>query len=198
MLGNNEAVVVDNGAPVTPGGFSPDDGPEVGIRNFDQINHSMAAITGVDTEVRQVRDTYRELTQQLPGSNDVMSFGSSHQVGIFKLAVEYCDEMMDVRDLREDFFGTQYNLNSRVVDSLTPQAKQHVTDTLIERIYGANLANQPGSAEAGPEVLGLLDSLTAECEQSSPNDDDCQATRTRAVVKAACSAVLSSAPMLLH
>ena len=198
MLGNNETVIVDNGAPVVPGGFTPGDDPTVGIRNYDQINHSMAAITGVSTEVRQVRDTYRELTQQLPGSNDVRSFGSSHQVGIFKLAVEYCDEMLDVRDLREDFFGTQYNLNRRVVDALTPQAKQHVADTLIEKIYGANLANQPGAAEAGPEVLGLLDQLTAQCEQSSPNDDDCQAGRTRAVVKAACSAVLSSAPMLLH
>ena len=49
-IGNNQAVVADNDAPVLPGGFVDEQRPETGLRNFDQINNTMALLTGSEPE----------------------------------------------------------------------------------------------------------------------------------------------------
>jgi hypothetical protein len=194
-LGDHDAVVVDTSPPPAPGGYLNEVRPEVGIRNFDQINNTMAALTGVDPSRRNVRDTFAALTQQLPGGNDVRSFVSSHQTGIFKLALEYCDALVESGTLRSALFGSGIDFNAPVSTALgTPARKQLVADRLIDRFVGANLAHQPGPQEIGPIVTGLLDQLTAQC----PNASSCSSTRTRSIVKAACSAVLSSAPVTIH
>ena len=55
----------------------------------------MAALTGVNPNDGGRRRTFAELEQQLPGTYDVRSFVSSHQVGIAKLALEFCDALVE-------------------------------------------------------------------------------------------------------
>jgi hypothetical protein len=194
-LGDHDAVVADTSPPPAPGGFLDEVRPEAGIRNFDQINNTMASLTGVDPTRRNVRDTYVALAQQLPGGNDVRSFVSSHQTGIFKLALEYCDALVESSTLRGALFGSGIDFNAPVSTALgDPARKQLVADRLVERFVGTNLASQPSVQEVRPIVTGLLDQLTAPCRQAS----SCSSTRTRSIVKAACSAVLSSAPVVIH
>ncbi len=60
-------------------------------------------------------------------------------------------------------------------------------------MLGTGVSNQPTLAEVQPELDALIMNLTTGCTPTT-----CDALRTRTVVKAVCSAVLSSAPVTLE
>ncbi|MGH7293138.1 MAG: LamG-like jellyroll fold domain-containing protein, partial [Myxococcota bacterium] len=72
-LGNTSSPIADVPAspPPTPGVVNPS--PGIGIRDFAEINDSMAELTGVPVTNATVNATYQEILQQLPGNNDVRS-----------------------------------------------------------------------------------------------------------------------------
>lgn len=195
VLGDNTSPIVGNNAPVTPGGFSTEPLPQTGLRNFDQINNTMSALTGVPRDDRRVERTFEGLTQQLPGSNDLRGFVSSHQVGAFKLGIEYCDRMVESRTRREAIFGTGFNFRADTFTAFSdPNMKALIADRLIERFYGTGLALQPDVAESRPYLTQLIDDLTTQCNAPS----DCDRDFTQNVVKGVCTAVISSGPVLFH
>ncbi len=163
--------------------------PDIFVRNFAQVNDTMSTLTGVPALAGAVADTFEELTQQLPANNDVRSFVSSQQVAISKLALEYCDLMVDSAALRQAFFGAAFEFNQPSATAFSTQAKQDlIINALINNMIGTGLADQPTPQEAAPILDGLIDGMTAGC-----NANNCDAERTRGIVKGACSAVLSSA-----
>jgi hypothetical protein len=177
-----------------PIGGVVEDLPLEGVRDFARIRDTMAALTGVDPTSPGVRDTFLELEQQLPGTFDLRAFQSSHQVGISKLALEYCHDMVDSPALRVRFFGPAFEFESPVATAFSSQAKRDlVIGALVDRLVGVGIANQPGPADLDPVLNGLIDDLTQVCATSV-----CGAERTRTIVKAACSAVLSSAALTVH
>jgi hypothetical protein len=196
VIGDRQAVVAEENVPLAVGGYLDEARPGIGIRDFDQIERTMAALTGVDRGTPAVRETAVELIQQLPGDSDVRTFVSSHQVAVFKLALEYCDVMVETPALRDAFFGTapRFGFNAAVPTAFAdPASKQRIADRLVDGMFGANLASQPGRDAVRPLLVGLMDTLTAGC-----NATTCPAERTRSVVKAVCGATLSSAPVLLY
>lgn len=163
--------------------------PDIFVRNFAQVNDTMSALTGVPALAGAVEDTFNDLTQQLPANNDVRSFVSSQQVAISKLALEYCDLLVDSNGLRQAFFGPTFEFNSPSVTAFSTQAKQDlIINALINNMIGDGLLDQPTPAEVAPILDGLIDGMTAGCDAAN-----CDAERTRGIVKGACSAVLSSA-----
>ena len=70
--------------------------------------------------------------------------------------------------------------------------KEQIADALIQGFVG-DFTSQPSSADMRPVVVNLIDTLTQGCD-----DRTCPSSRTRTVVKAACSSVLSSAPVTLY
>jgi hypothetical protein len=193
IFGSREAVVAE-AAPVPPPVEEVTETlPREGIRDFDQINNSMAALTGVDPRQSNVREAFAELQEQLPSDYDIRSFLSSHQVGIFKLAIEYCDSMVESERLREQLFGPAFPFDSPVRAAFADQAASDlIVGRLVERMLGTGLASQPSLQEAGPVLDEMIDALIARCDQV-----ECDAERTRAIVKATCAAVLSSGGVLI-
>ncbi len=174
------------------GGFTGEVRPDVGIRPFAQMNLTMARLTGVDPSTRNVERTYEELQQQLPNSSDVRSFVSAQQMAIFKLSVEYCDELVDTSSLRTALFGG-FEFSRPVPTAFSSAAKkQQVADALIQNFVG-DVTSQPAAADLQPLVVNLIDTLTQGCDAGT-----CPSSQTRTVVKAACSAVLSSAAVTLY
>jgi hypothetical protein len=170
--------------------------PREGLRDFDRVNNTMASLTGVDPNSTAVRDTFAELEQQLPGTFDLRTFSSSQQVGIAKLALEYCDAMVESNALRTAFFGTTppFQFDAPVNTAFSDQSKRDlVIDRLVDRMLGANIAYQPSRDEARPLLNDLITELTAACTTAP-----CDAVRTRNVVKGLCAAVLSSAASTVH
>jgi hypothetical protein len=184
--------------PEPPPVVSPDNSvldplPETGIRDFDRINNTLAEITGVDPSDPDILETFEEVRQQLPMDYDVRSFVSAMQVGIAKLALEYCNELVDSPALRSAFFPG-FNFNRDAVAAFAAQADRDlISDALYDRGVGADLANQPTRAEVAAAVNELIDELILGCTAAT-----CPAERTETVVKSTCTAVLGSAAVHLQ
>ncbi len=191
-------VVVSNPSPVIDNSVA-DPLPLEGVRDFDRLNDTMAALTGVDPNSANVLASFSDIEQQLPADYDLRSFVSSHQVGVTKLALEYCDSMVESEALRDDFFGTapSFGFDQPVATAFTPATTAIVTDALIDQMIGVDIATQPTPGEVAPVLDALIGDLTADCI-AAPGGLSCDAARTRDVVKAACAAVLSSAAVLMH
>lgn len=74
--------------PVTP---VPVDGSivsKIGVRTFDRVNASLAAITTVPATNANVNQTFQRVKQQLPTSPTLEGFLPSHQVGVAQLAIQ--------------------------------------------------------------------------------------------------------------
>jgi hypothetical protein len=166
------------------------------VRTFDEVNLSMAALTGVPPTDPDIEDVFGVIRQALPATADPRSFLSSHQVATSKLALEYCHEMVESPALRDQFFGTSPGVafDSDVPAALGSAAQVDVVvDALYDNMVGVGLAEQPTRAEVTGVLRALIGDLTVGCDAAS-----CPAERTRTVVKAACAAVLSSAAVAIH
>jgi hypothetical protein len=168
--------------------------PDIGIRDFDQVNNTLARVTGVDVTMASVQSAFDELREQLPESSDVRSFVSSQQVAISKLALEYCDLLVETPSLRQAFFGAAFQFDAPVPTAFVDQTQRDlIIRPLVDRTIGSQLASQPQTTDVEPILNGLLDDLTAGCTAAS-----CDAVRTRTVVKGLCASVLSSAAAQLQ
>jgi hypothetical protein len=168
--------------------------PVSGVRTYDQINTTMSALTGVPVSNAAVTTVFNQVKTGLPNNANVMSFLSAQQTSIAKLAVEYCDVMVNDTTLRSAFFnGTPaFEFGSAVNVAFNSQAKKdNIINTLINKMIGTNLASQPTLTEAQAALGSLLNDLIA----ASPNGD---AVRTRSNVKGVCGAVLASAALTIN
>jgi len=178
--------------PAAPGVVAPSAG--IGIRDFAEINDSMSELTGVPATNATVRATYLELVQALPSDNDVAAFVSAHQVGISRLALDYCDQMIENTSLRNAFFGVAFDWTQPATTAFSSVGQRdQVIDPLATKMLGTSLANQPTALEVRPHLDTLVDQLTAGCSAAS-----CPASTTRNVVKGVCASVLSSAAVQIH
>ena len=169
--------------------------PKSGVRTFDQVNNTMAALTGISVTTGNVVTVFTQLRQQLPSSSNVMSFLPGQQIGIAKLATEYCDALVESDTARAAFFNTTpaFEFGSAVATAFSAPAKKDlITNTLNNKLIGVNFTNQPTATESYTEVNSLLTDLIAA---APPGSDQ---VRTRSIVKGACTAVLSSAALMVH
>jgi Concanavalin A-like lectin/glucanases superfamily len=189
VLGNLSQPIADVGPnpPPTPGPAQPF--PGIGIRDFAEINDTMGKVTGVGSNNASVKATYLELLQQLPSTNDPYSFVSAQQVGIARLSLEFCDQMVESTALRNAFFGAgafDFTATGDVAFDSTAK-RDAIIDPLVDKMLGTSLNNQPAQTDVRPVLNTLIDELTAGCTAAT-----CPASFTRNAVKGVCSAVLSS------
>lgn len=165
--------------------------PQIGLRNFAEINATMAVVTGVAPTHADVKQTYEAIVQQLPTVENISGFLAAHQVAISQLAIEYCNALVSDTGLRGSYFpGFDFSAGAATAFN-TMGKRNQVVDPLLNRVMGINLATQPAVAAVKAELNALIDRLTA-CGGS------CAADRTPTVVKATCAATLGSAVMLLQ
>lgn len=202
-LGGHTNVVTD-AAPLTP--LPPAIGTptaDIGLRIFDEVNATMAAVTGVSTTNANIKNTYDTIRQQLPTVENVEGFLSAHQVAVAQLAIDYCNELVEDASLRSGYFGAGINFNADVATAFgsgDSAQKNQIVDALVNNMVGGSLNTQPSRSEIKGELIGpaatnannLFDRLTASCPAG------CDAVRTRTIVKAMCTAVLGSSALLLQ
>lgn len=202
--------------------------PEVGLRTFEEILHSMSAMTGIDpyqtVRFPKVLKTYYEETagvvtgikQQLPSAESVNGFLPAHEMAVAQLAIAYCDALVDDVPLRDSFFGT-FAFGSPV-DTAFPgiTEKNQIVDALYDKMIGIGgtaLNNMPSRTEISTELAGpdagvtghpgnLFDRLREACIFDAVTNPTpaCtnNAARTPSVVKALCTSVLGSAAMIIQ
>ncbi len=189
---------------VTPNVLGPNDparSSDVGVRTFDEINATFAAVTGVDPTTPAVDMTFEELRQSLPAVEDVNTFLSSHQVAIAQLAIEYCNALIESPAAATYFPGFNFDGAPATVlaaapDNVTPTGRNLLVNPLITNIVGntptagSQLASQPthaavytelaSFAAAGGRPDNLIDRLIVG------------GSDTRSISKGVCAATLGS------
>ncbi len=202
VFGSATNVVVEP-APLAP--VSPPDLPEasvIGVRNFQEINATMAAITGVSTGQVDVKAVYQTIMQQLPTVENLEGFLSAHQMAISQLAIEYCSALVENNGTitRETYFPGFFTSGfpPETADTAFDTATQRdlVIVPLINRVMNTGLTVQPDPAAVTGELDDLILNLT-ECALG-PSPTCATSTRTEEIVKASCAATLGSAAMLLQ
>ena len=159
------------------------------------------------------------IKQQLPTVETVTGFLAAHQMGIAQLAIAYCDALVEDSSLRDAFFSPApsptFDFNANVATAFgtgDSAQKNQIVNTLYDRMMGypdagsLTLANMPSRAEIkleliGPSATNLYDLMQANCtaaEAAPATSCPTDATRTRAITKAMCTAVLGSAAMLIQ
>jgi hypothetical protein len=159
----------------------------VGIKNFAQINATMSTLTTIPTTNRVVAPVYAQLATQLPDGNDIRTFLASHQVAIGKLAVEYCDVMVDT-PAAASVVLPGIALNVAPATALNAAGREAINKALITRFWGTGMSGIPDMGES----LGTLSKLTDELLAGKNVNT---AALTPSVVKGLCTAVLSSGPV---
>lgn len=162
-----------------------------GLRNFEQINATMSTVTGVPMTTTAVRNLFNnELATSLPTDNDVKAFLGSHQVAVFKLAVQYCESLVADTTRRGAVFGT-FNFAGTPAASLNATGKAAVADALITRFWGKDLESLPPHAESVDMVESVIDQLLVGKNLNT-------AAVTPVIITGACTAVLASAPVTMY
>ena len=162
----------------------------VGLRNYEQINATMATVTGVPLTTVAVRDLFNnQLATSLPTDNDIRAFLGSQQVAVYKLAVSYCEALVTSPALRANVFGP-FNFAGTPAASLNAAGKTAVAEALIAKFWGKDLDGLPPFQQSTAQVVALIDQLLLGKSLTT-------VTVTPVVVMAACAATLSSAPVTI-
>lgn len=154
---------------------------DIGVRTFDQINATLASITGVSPNTGSIRTTFTNVRQSLPATPDIQAFLSSHQTSIAQLALQYCSVLVDDAAARSAFFGGEISGITLPADSAT------IVGPLVTKAVG-NAGTQPAAATT-TELNALVARLCS---------GNCTGQRALDVTKAACGAALGSGAMLVQ
>jgi hypothetical protein len=175
--------VVSAPAPI-PGPTEPD----LGVRTFERANQSMAKLTGISPLNANALSTYQSVQQSLPAIPDFSAYSSSNQTAFAQLAAAYCSAMATDPNLGPAFFGAGYSANnpgSWVANNST-QVINAIYDNLIGTVGGTPLASQPTPQQVQTELTSLIGLLNNGSANSGT------------IATAACTAVLSSASLLVN
>ncbi len=161
--------------------------PDIGVRTFDEINHSMAKITGIPVTQAGVSATFQTLKQQLPPTPSIQAFLAANQTGIAQLAIKYCSAMVDDANARTAFFGAALNLATPPAQLFAAQAGMDIViQPLLDKVDGSQLATQPTPTGVRTELTALMTKLMNG------------GAGTGTITKAACAAVLGSSTLTVQ
>jgi hypothetical protein len=182
VLGSNQQVCSGEASPVTPPTVAGAAQPDIGVKVFDDINASMAAVTGVSPTTTSVANTYNTVKQALPTDEAIEGFSSSQQAGITQLAVAYCNSLSNNTTLRATVYPAFSGWGSSPATAFDTQAERDaIIVPLYNRAVGTNLLTQPTLASVSGELNSLITRLLAG------------GANTPTVVTAVCAATVGSA-----
>ena len=202
QIGSNTHTYTE-AAPTAP---TPTDLPpssDIGVRLWDEINSTMANVTGVplyspSTQLDGPLMTYQNVQQQLPNVIDMQSMTSANVISSAQLAVQYCQTLVTTASLESAFFpnlpaadlsqpaSTVFGSSTANMDWIVTPLIQNLTG---QGAGGLTIATQPPDASVRQELYNLIELLESE-NPTTPNS-------TANVTMAACTAVLTSATSLI-
>jgi hypothetical protein len=163
---------------------------DIGLRVFDELNATMAELTGISPQDPAVAATYATIKQSLPTVETIDTFVSAHPVAVAQLSIQYCNALVESQTARAQYFPG-FNFTAVPATAFAPAGRAIVLDALVGHMLRTNVATEPDAAGVRSDLDALITRLSS-CGGS------CAADRTETVVKASCAALLGSAATLLH
>ena len=176
---------------------------DIGVRTFDEIDATYAAITGVDRVTYQrggnflVDETYQELRQSLPAVENIEAVLSSHQVAIAQLAIQYCDAAVEDATIWPGF-----NFGATPGQAFSVANRDSFVEPLIARAVGHSSTGP--QLDSQPSYAIVHDELAAFASGGGSRPDNLidrllgGSSDTRAIAKGVCASVLGSAATLVQ
>jgi len=175
--------------------------PRVGVRTFDEINATFAAVTTVDPQTLNVNMAFTSLRQSFPATANAKAFLSSHQVAIAQLAFEYCSALVDGPNAAA--FFNNFDFTQSPASAYGVPSRNQVIDPLIDNLVGIAVMSQPDfvviqdelgyALPNGVRPTNLIDQMMVP----NPDPTEPQAD-TRGIAKGVCGAILGSAATLVQ
>ncbi|MDP5189544.1 LamG domain-containing protein [Rheinheimera baltica] len=163
---------------------------DIGLRTFAEIHASMSALTGVSQQQAAVAQVYQTVQRQLPAAEAIDTFVSAQQMAVTQLGIAYCNAAIEDSSIRQSWFaGVNFAASPAVTYSQANRA-QFLTP-LLDRLIPLS----PQSSAVRTEVQAELDALI---NRLSSCGGSCSSDRSRTIAKAACTAVLASAELLVQ
>lgn len=159
----------------------------IGVKNHEQILHTMGEVTGIDPySSTTIMNVYRQVAMTLPTDNDLKIFSTTQQLSITKLASEFCFSLANNVTLRAQVWPTLMYTSVPSV-ALTPERRTSFINSIIDNFWGGMLTNE--EIETAHVQLGqLIDDLVGT---------DTNTAATQRTVRGVCTAALSSAYITL-
>jgi hypothetical protein len=173
------AETVPPSSPPTPAADVPE--PAFGVRSFSKVNETMASLTGVSIDTAAVQTLYADVRDSLPTTDALGAFGSAQQTAIQRLATAYCGVITANATTCGNFFGAC---------TIGAAAKNTIADTVYDKLFGTNLANQPDKAGTRTELVDLMNDLGCT--------NGCTGATAQTALQATCAATLSSAAVTIN
>lgn len=192
LIGTRQQVCSADAIAVAPPVVNGTAQPDIGIKNFEDINASMAAVTGISPTTTAVKTTYDTVKQALPTAEAIEGFNSSQQAAVTQLAVAYCNALASDTTRRTSYFPG-FNFGTAANAAFDTQGERDlIINPLYARVVGQNVGSQPPLTDSDPnsisvqeELNSLIARLTTSCTAQCGN--------TQTVVTAVCAAVVGSA-----
>jgi len=209
-------------APAPPADPAPHS--DIGLRTFDEINASMAQMTGIPATNTAVKAVFDQYIQQLPSVEAIDTFLSSHQMAVAQLALQYCNQLV-IADIGAGnasnglFTGTFIDYDQTLN---TSTLRTEVVDKFMQMFMSYDTTATPSTLTTQPDVadvrsylvnsgnLNFTDDRTSPTNQWSGTWSSTttfnslmetlvnRGTTTDKVVTATCGAVLGSAITLVQ
>jgi hypothetical protein len=155
--------------------------PSFGVRSFSKVNETMASLTGVSIGTAAVQTLYADVRDSLPVTDDLGAFGAAQQTAIQRLATAYCGAITTNATACGNFFGAC---------TITAGSRSTIADTVYDKLFGTNLANQPDKAGVRTELVDVMNDLGCT--------NGCTGATAQTALQATCAATLSSAAVTVN
>ncbi len=189
-IGELTNVRTDSTAPVQQIVAGSSQSSDIGLKTFAEIHASMSALTGVAQQHSSVAQVYQTIQRQLPSSDSIDTFVSAQQMAITQLGIAYCNAAIEDNAIRQSWFaGLDFSAAPSTTYSLANRSL--FIDALLTRLMPLAPLSSAPRAEVETELDALISRLS-NCNGS------CSSDRSRTIAKAACTAVLASAELVLQ
>lgn len=159
-----------------------------GVKNHEQILHTMSAVTGIDAfTTANIMTVYRQVESSMPTDNDIKVYTSTQQVAITKLAAEFCFQLVDNFATQRATVWPGFNTGAVSGTAFTADNEVRFINQTIDAFWGGVLSVE--------ERNMAMQELSALVELSIGTENTTAATRRAA--RAVCTAALSSAYVTL-
>jgi hypothetical protein len=141
----------------------------------------MASLTGVSIGTAAIQTLYADVRDSLPTTDNLSAFGAAQQTAIQRLATAYCGAITTNATACSNFFGAC---------TIPVGNKNAIADTVYDKLFGTNLANQPDKTGVRTELVDVMNDLGCT--------NGCTGTTALTALQATCAATLSSAAVTVN
>ncbi len=145
---------------------------DIGMRTFEEINATIAEITGVPVTNAAVDAVYDDYIQQLPTVEAIGAFLPSHQMAIAQLALTSCSELVEGNgSISRAAFFPGFNFGTSSQSAFDSQGERDaIIDPLLTRAMNVDQGTPANNLNTQPVEIEVGDLLSSPASQDLIED----------------------------